>query len=179
MPPFTKRQRLLLRWGGFTALAVLVLGIAALLSRPQVEPVLQDTDKTSAGITSVLSRQATAEMAQFRFDEVREAAGIDFQHFPATRQSLLPEDMGSGLAWGDYDNDGDPDLYLVNFFGPVTQPIPEQTTTGRSALYRNEGNGSFTDVSQQAGVDRPTFGQAAAWGDYDNDGDLDLYVTNY
>lgn len=179
LPSFTRRQQLLLRWGGFTALAVLVLGIAALLSRSQVEPVLPDTGETSAGITSVLSRQATAEMAKFRFDEVREAAGIDFQHFPATRQSLLPEDMGSGLAWGDYDNDGDPDLYLVNFFGPVTQPIPEQATTGRSALYRNEGDGGFTDVSQQAGVDRPTFGQAAAWGDYDNDGDLDLYVTNY
>ena len=95
---FTKRQQLLLRWGGFTALAALILGIAALLSRPQVEPVLQDADETSAGITSVLSRRATAEMAHFRFDEVREAAGIDFQHFPATRQSLLPKNIKSGLA---------------------------------------------------------------------------------
>ena len=68
-------------------------------------------------------------------------------------------------AWGDYDNDGDPDLYVANDFG-------------RNNLYRNEGDGTFTDVAAAAGVEDPAAGMSAAWGDYDNDGDLDLHTAN-
>jgi hypothetical protein len=110
---------------------------------------------------------------------VRQKAGIDFHHFPARRSSLLPEDMGSGLAWGDYDNDGDPDLFLVNFRGSIQEPTPGDPALGRHALYRNDGKGRFTEVTVEAGFTQPTYGQGAAWGDYDNDGDLDLYLTNY
>lgn len=73
---------------------------------------------------------------------------------------------GSGTAWADYDNDGDIDLYVVNNEGDP------------NALYRNDGNGLFTDVTDVAGVGDTGYGRAVAWGDYDNDGDLDLYVTN-
>lgn len=73
---------------------------------------------------------------------------------------------GSGTAWADYDNDGDIDLYVVNNEGDL------------NALYRNDGNGLFTDVTYVAGVGDTGYGRAVAWGDYDNDGDLDLYVTN-
>ncbi|MGH9630721.1 MAG: FG-GAP repeat domain-containing protein, partial [Bryobacteraceae bacterium] len=68
-------------------------------------------------------------------------------------------------AWGDYDNDGDPDLYVANDFG-------------RNNLYRNNGNGTFDDVAAAAGVEDIGAGMSAAWSDYDNDGDLDLYVGN-
>ncbi|MCP4410515.1 MAG: VCBS repeat-containing protein, partial [Gammaproteobacteria bacterium] len=96
------------------------------------------------------------------------------------RQSLLPEDMGSGLAWGDYDGDGDPDLFFVNFQGAIKAPLGNNAmTVGRSALYRNEGAGHFIDITEIAGLAQPSFGLGAAWGDYDNDGDLDLYITNY
>jgi hypothetical protein len=122
---------------------------------------------------------------RFKFRETSQAAGIAFRHFPSQRESLLPEDMGPGMAWGDYDDDGDSDLFLVNFYGTILHPIPgnevqkSYSSQGRCALYRNDGDGRFTDVSRQAGVDLACYGLAAAWADYDNDGDLDLYITSY
>ena len=68
-------------------------------------------------------------------------------------------------AWGDYDSDGDPDLYVANDFG-------------RNNLYRNNGDGTFHDVADELGVEDLGAGMSAAWGDYDNDGDLDLYTAN-
>ena len=68
-------------------------------------------------------------------------------------------------AWADYDDDGDPDLYLTNNGGP-------------NRLYRNNGDGTFADVSDAAGVADSGSGHGAAWGDYDNDGDFDLFVAN-
>jgi hypothetical protein len=70
-----------------------------------------------------------------------------------------------GVAVGDYDNDGDPDIYLCNW--------------GANRLYRNNGDGTFTDVAAASGVDDPSFSVGAAWSDVDGDGDLDLYVANY
>jgi hypothetical protein len=112
------------------------------------------------------------------FTDVTRQAGIDFVHSAGVRTHQLPEDMGSGAAWGDYDNDGYPDLYLVNQPGPWGQsPGPNSPT---SRLYHNNGDGTFTDVTDRAGVaNHGGFGMGAAWGDYDNDGLLDLYVTNY
>lgn len=68
------------------------------------------------------------------------------------------------VAWGDYDGDGDLDLFVPNY-------------TAENRLYRNNGNGTFTDVAVATGVNDGSHSQSAAWGDYDNDGDLDLYVT--
>ena len=72
---------------------------------------------------------------------------------------------GTGVAWGDYDNDGDLDLYVANLFAA-------------NRLYRNEGRGKFTEVGEAAGVDDGGNGSGVAWGDYNNDGGLDLYVVN-
>ena len=173
-----KRRRLLARWTAVAVVAGVVLGYAAYTGRLRPDPVAMESGAVK-GLTSILSREVTTDMVSFRFEDVREAAGIDFQHFPATRRSLLPEDMGSGLAWGDYDNDGDPDLFLVNFYASILDAPPEGASVGRPALYRNEGNGRFTDVTESARLGRRSFGLAAAWGDYDDDGDLDLYVSNY
>jgi hypothetical protein len=100
---------------------------------------------------------------------------LPFSHFSNVRQSLLPEDMGSGLAWGDYDNDGDDDLFAVNFSGDIVSGKP----AGTSALFRNDGDGMFQDVSQHVGLTDSLFGMSPSWADYDNDGDLDLYITVY
>ncbi len=88
------------------------------------------------------------------FTEVAAAAGVD------------DVNQGGGSAWADYDNDGDPDLYVPN------------RNPANNNLYRNDSDGTFTDVAAAAGVDDASFGQGAAWADFDSDGDLDVVVTN-
>jgi hypothetical protein len=104
-------------------------------------------------------------------------SGIHFVHESAMSQRRhLPETMGPGAAFLDYDNDGWMDIYIVNagpgdFFQP-SKPL-------RNALYKNNRDGTFTDVTEKAGVPGGTFGMGVAVGDYDNDGWPDLFVTSY
>ena len=131
-------------------------------------------------IAQTLLRNVPSDAPRVIFTDVTAQAGIAFQHFHQTRSTQLPEDMGSGVAWGDYDNDGDLDLYLVNEVGPLTMtPAEQERSPAHNMLYRNDGDGTFTDVTGTAGVGYRGMGMGATWGDYDNDGDLDLYVTNY
>jgi hypothetical protein len=112
------------------------------------------------------------------FVDVARSAGITFQHDnAASPEKYLIETMGSGCAWIDYNQDGLLDLYLVNSAATELYK-PKQPL--RSALYRNNGDGSFTDVTGKAGVgaDR-LFGMGVAVGDYDNDGFPDLLVLGY
>ncbi|MDC0935793.1 CRTAC1 family protein [Pirellulales bacterium] len=180
-----KRYVLILRWLVPSLIGASILGLAVVYTSGRIDPSAPNSDGTISGLTSSLSRNVTPDMVRFQLTDVSESTGIDFHHFPSPRHSLLPEDMGSGLAWGDYDNDGDSDLFLVNFCGAILAPVPENPpqeqsfAQGRCALYRNDGNGRFTDVSRRAGVNYAFYGLAAAWGDYDNDDDLDLYVSSY
>ena len=114
-----------------------------------------------------------------RFTEVAEAVGLRFTHFHGKRSTQLPEDMGSGVAWGDYDGDGWPDLFVVNQSGPLTMSDAELAASPAHAhLFHNE-HGRFVDVTDQAGLAVRGTGMGAAWGDYDGDGRLDLFVTRY
>ncbi len=127
------------------------------------------------------ARQPTALSNSFpaiRFLDVAERSGIHFVHDnAATPQKYLIETMGAGCGWIDYNNDGLMDLYLVN--GAAT-PIYTPKQPLQSALYRNNGDGSFTDVTAKAGVGAEgLFGMGVAVGDYDNDGFPDLYVLGY
>lgn len=90
-----------------------------------------------------------------RFTDVTKAVGLAEQHFPT-----------QAAAWADYDNDGDLDLFVGNEHFP-------------SQLFRNEGDGSFVDTAIEAGVTNDDFAKAAVWGDFDNDGFPDLYVSNF
>lgn len=108
------------------------------------------------------------------FKDVTSQAGLHFTHSVGQRSHLLPEDMGSGLAWGDYDNDGYPDLYVVNQTGAFASG---HLAGPGDRLFHNNGNGTFTDVTESAGLEYLHFGMGAFWGDYDNDGLLDLFVT--
>jgi hypothetical protein len=118
---------------------------------------------------------SAATLPSVKFVDVTKEAGITFVHDNgALGEKLLPETMGSGCAFFDYDRDGDRDLFFVNssyWPGHEVKPAPTQ------ALYRNDGKGHFTDVTKEAGLDKTFYGQGVAVGDYDNDGDLDLFVT--
>lgn len=110
------------------------------------------------------------------FTDITEQAGIDFVHVTgAYGDKLIPETMGSGLAFFDYDNDGDPDLYLVNSTYWPDKADGKATT---SRLYRNDGDGKFSDVTAEVGLERDTYGFGVATGDYDGDGWTDLFVSN-
>lgn len=132
------------------------------------------------GLTADLARDLPADYPRVAFTNVTDRAGIRFRHFSGRRSSQLPEDMGSGAAWGDYDGDGWIDLYVVNHAGPLDlTPAELAASPARGALYRNLGDGTFREVAEAAGVAFRGFGMAAAWGDYDGDGHIDLVVTAY
>jgi len=177
--PGDKRRRLLARWGWLSlACTALVAGLVAVITRPTGDAV-PAAGADLAGLTSILTKEVGQADVPLRFQEVTEAVGVDFRHLPGGRESLLPEDMGSGVACGDYDGDGWTDLFLVNFSGSVRPGSPLDEGDGRARLYRNLDGVRFEDVTDRAGVGLVAYGMGAAWGDYDNDGDLDLYVTAY
>ena len=110
------------------------------------------------------------------FDDVTAEAGIDFTHESGARgEKLLPETMGSGVAFFDPDGDGDQDVVLLNGTPWPGAPAPPRPASPR--FYRNDGTGRFTDASGEVGLDRPLYGMGVAVGDYDGDGDRDLYLT--
>ena len=119
-----------------------------------------------------------AAVNPMRYVDVASSAGISFQHDnAASPEKYLIETMGSGCGWIDYDQNGLLDLYLVN--GASTRLYTPKHTL-RSALYRNNGDGTFTDVTTKAGVAAEgLFGMGVAVGDYDNDGFPDLLVLGY
>jgi enediyne biosynthesis protein E4 len=108
-----------------------------------------------------------------RFTDITQASGIRFRHNSGKAgKKYLPETMGSGAAFIDYDNDGWPDIILINGKDWVAR--------GRrsvSALYHNNHNGTFTDVTAGSGLDIEMYGMGVAVGDYDNDGLDDIYIT--
>ncbi len=125
-------------------------------------------------ITRQLARELPPGVPEIRFTDVTKEVGLGaFRTFQGPRSSQLPEDMGSGAAWGDYDNDGDDDLFLVAAGGSLDRD-PNQWAP--SLLYENRG-GNFVRVEDFP--ETRIIGMGAAWGDYDGDGWLDLVVTGY
>ncbi len=114
--------------------------------------------------------------------DVTEEVGIDFKHHNGkTEHKHIIETMGSGGVFFDYDGDGDADLYFVNSGVVPVDGVSDSTIqkTAKNVLYRNDGNGRFTDVTDSSGTGDIGFGMAASAADIDNDGDADLYVANY
>ena len=122
-------------------------------------------------------RKSTSEIPTVKFTDITAAAGIKFVHNNgAYGDKLLPETMGGGVAFFDYDNDGHQDLLFVNstyWPGHVPPGKPPPTM----ALYRNDGRGRFTDATAGSGLDVSLYGMGVAVGDYDNDGLSDVFIT--
>ena len=147
-------------WAPLLALALAALGL------PALGRVVARTNTTSpVGIP-------------VHFTDIRKSAGITFQQDgTATDEKMYIETMGTGLGWIDYDQDGLMDLYFVQTASTDWYKAPGPL---RSALYRNNGDGTFTDVTDKAGVGgEGLYGQGVAVGDYDNDGYPDLYLMGY
>src|SRR5438477_976637 len=120
------------------------------------------------------AQQTQTSPSGFRLVDVSAKAGIDFRHNSgAYGGKLLPETLGSGCAFLDYDGDGWQDILLVN--GMDWPGHKRQRSTLR--LYRNNRNGTFTDVTRTAGLDVEMYGMGVAVGDYNNDGFPDIFIT--
>ncbi len=159
------------------------------------------------------NRQPAVPSSPIRFSDITRAAGITFKHNNgAFGLKLMPESVGNGAAFIDYDNDGYQDIFIVNsrhwtdaeiqaykngkwlpweyeyhkrrranLSRALVKWVPPRPARRRTpgTLYHNNGNGTFTDVTKGSGLDIEMFGMGAAVGDYDNDGQADLYVTGY
>lgn len=144
---------------------------------PTVQPqiVKQAVSARVADLLRDPGRALPAGAPEPRFTDVTQAAGLEsFRQFQGPRTSQLPEDMGSGVAWGDFDNNGLDDLFVVSGGGSLDLPASQLAP---SVLYRNLGDGRFEKM--QDFPDLRIHGMGAAWGDYNNDGWLDLVVTGY
>jgi len=120
----------------------------------------------------VPSQRATSQFPQLV--DITDSTGIKFEHLSSSDKKYIVESMAGGVALIDYDRDGLPDIYFTN------APTVDMVLAGkkaRSALYHNNGDGTFTDVTDRAGVGYPCFAMGAAVGDYNNDGWPDLLVT--
>ena len=173
--PLSLRQRRL-------RVVVVVLSVVALLGTAfgaliyfKSRPAQYRPDEHSTDITSELARNLPPDAPKPRFTDVTRAAGLgEFRNFTGARTAEMPEDIGPGLAWADFDNDGDDDLFLVSAGGAMN--IPENQLQP-CALLENLGDGTFRRVA--AFPDTRIHGNGAAWADYDGDGFLDLVVSGY
>jgi len=129
------------------------------------------------GAAALTLRAQTPEAESLFIEIPASASGISWIHDNAMSDNrYLPETLGPGCAFFDYDNDGWMDIYLVNS-GPCDVWKPPKPV--RNALYKNNRDGTFSDVTEKAGVAGGTFGMGVAIGDYDNDGYPDIFVTAY
>ncbi|MCP4782458.1 MAG: CRTAC1 family protein [Fuerstiella sp.] len=160
------------------AVVAAVAGVLFVLqmNEPEIEP-----DEEDVPVLPQVRELPELEIPAIPFVDVTESAGIDFVHENGAGQGtdaerLLPETMGGGGAFFDFDADGDQDIICVNStVWPWAQQQPETTPT--SALYKNDGSGHFTNITSGSGLDVSFYGNGVACGDFDNDGLVDLYIT--
>ncbi len=119
-------------------------------------------------IRGLVKEPAATPAKPVQFVNVSDPAGLKFQHAADSNSDTDPSTTGSGAAFCDFDGDGNLDLYLAN----------AGSSGARGALYRNNGKGSFEDVTQKAGISFTGMGLGAYWGDFNNDGHPDLFLTS-
>jgi hypothetical protein len=166
-----------LRWSlaTFSVFGIVGAAVAFVLTRPAPPPPVKETK-----LATVEVREASkAEIPRVPFTDVTASAGIHFRHENGARgKKLLPETMGGGCAFFDFDEDGDQDLLLVNGqqwpWDKDASAVAPSTTL---ALYRNDGTGQFDDVTKDSRLDISLYGMGAAVGDYDRDGRVDIFIS--
>jgi len=140
---------------------------------------------TAQTASKPVASSSTPTKSVIRFEDASDKAGINFTHsFGSAKLGSLLEGTGAGCVWFDYNNDGLPDLYVVNGrpLEDSMHPFPlkdKAVPPPHNHLYRNDGNGHFTDVTDKSGLNPDMYSIAVAAADYDNDGFVDLLVTAY
>jgi hypothetical protein len=161
------------RWGSA------IFRIAALLVALMLTagPSAQTLSSPPSSASTSTPASSSASPPAIAFTNVAAQAGITFRHNSgAFGKKYLPETMGAGVAFFDYDDDGNQDLFFVN--GKNWPDAPSKASVASlPALYHNNGNGTFTDVTRKAGLAVEMYGFGTAVGDYDNDGRIDLFVS--
>ncbi|MFB3778685.1 MAG: CRTAC1 family protein [Bryobacteraceae bacterium] len=153
------------------AFAFTVILVLAVLLLPQIH---LGQGMIGRGATAMPKPKPSGRVFPVEFTDVAAAAGLTApQICGADRKKYIVESIGAGVAFLDYDNDGWPDIFLVN--GSRFDPGPGPPPTNH--LYKNNRDGTFKDVTQQAGLARSGWGQSVSVGDYDNDGFADIFVT--
>ena len=143
---------------------------------------LRGTKKVEIAVAEPISlperrEMPTAVVPTVQWTDITDSAGIHFVHNSgAAGEKLLPETMGGGCAFFDYDADGDQDLLLVNACAWPNNRVANTPDT-TLALFQNDGTGKFTDVTKETGLDLAVYGMGAACGDYDADGYVDLFIS--
>ena len=152
--------------------AVLVAGIVLMQRGSEAPEEVRDKD-----VGTIEDRVSDVQvLPPVRFSDVTEAAGIDFVHVNGARgEKLLPETMGGGAAFFDFDGDDDPDLLFVG--GRPWSPSDGGEGPGGNRLYANDGGGHFTDVTAASGLGGDTYAMGVAVADYDGDGRVDVFTT--
>lgn len=156
-------------------LVLLAIGgvVWLLFSGGTTTTVVQMTPLSAPGAANT---NAQAEIPSAPFTDVTRAVGIDFQHETgAYGDKLLPETMGGGVAFADLDGDGAPELLFINSTQWPGRPGSKPPAT--AALYRNDGQGRFNNVTAGSGLDVPLYGMGVALGDVDNDGRPDVFIS--
>ena len=168
------RIRRALKLSGAVAVAIVLVAAATILWLRPGQEAPPSPDAIQAG--PQLPAPPTVAAPSIPFTDITAAAGIDFVHRTgAYGERLLPETMGGGVAFFDYDNDGHQDLLFVNSMDWPWQPEPERPATSR--LYRNQGDGTFADVTAATGMALTLYGMGVAAGDYDGDGYVDAFIA--
>ncbi len=146
---------------------------------------LSSTQQADSPTQANAANAAEMSLVPGRFVDVTEKVGVNFLHqAPHTSRKYLMDTMGSGVALFDCDNDGRLDIFLVNG-APYSDPTPKGTIPQKTGpkywnrLYHQKPDGTFEDITEKAGLEGVGYGYGVAVGDYDNDGNEDLYVTGY
>ncbi len=175
----TKRKRRLKLAIILSAISLICVLLVIVVLKSQNETYVPGDE--IEGLTSELDRTLPGDHPKVSFVEVNKEANINFRHFGTKRTTQLPEDMGSGVAWGDFDNDGWEDIFIANFSGalPPSSESPNVPQQKGSQLYYNNGDGTFNEVAAALKLEIKDYVNAGAWIDFDNDGWQDLFLSCY
>ena len=166
----------------FVALAAIVSVL--LIAKSTSDAQTQSTPRPMPAQAAQVGTQ-TPNQSVIRFEDATDQSGIDFEHsFGSAKLGSLLEGTGGGCIWFDYNNDGRPDLYVVSGrpLDDSMHPYPlkeKPNPLPHNHLYRNDGDGHFTDVTEQSGLNPDMYSIAVTAADYDNDGHEDLLVTGF